>query len=372
MKTEYSTTETSKVRIAVLLSTCNGERYLPPLLDSVLGQSWPYWDLLVRDDGSTDGTVKILKTYRDRLEEAKSGNRMYVTQGENMGVVRSFFCLLDDIPYGYSGFAFCDQDDIWLTAKLERAAEYLHRHLNSTCLNRDNEAGDKTMRSFSDASNPCYKETKTEKHSAKPFLYHSRQLIMDSNEVIQGRSPLPRRTGFSNALIQNQVVGCTMLIDERLRRLIVDNLRNCSESDIDSVIMHDWWCYLLASCFGVTKFDPEPSILFRRHEHSVTPVTSPFFRAWKTRAAALRKRSWKITHITDQAALFQRLYLNRESGISQNGITPEKRRLTLSLLHLRSAGPIRRLLYVISGRHKRATLWETILFRMMIIMNRYV
>lgn len=49
-------------RCLILLSTYNGEKYLPELLESVLAQKDIYVDLLARDDGSTDKTVEILKS----------------------------------------------------------------------------------------------------------------------------------------------------------------------------------------------------------------------------------------------------------------------------------------------------------------------
>ena len=50
-------------RCLILLSTYNGEKYLPELLESVLAQKDIYVDILARDDGSTDKTVEILKKY---------------------------------------------------------------------------------------------------------------------------------------------------------------------------------------------------------------------------------------------------------------------------------------------------------------------
>lgn len=49
-------------RCLILLSTYNGEKYLPELLESVLAQKDIYVDILARDDGSTDKTVEILKS----------------------------------------------------------------------------------------------------------------------------------------------------------------------------------------------------------------------------------------------------------------------------------------------------------------------
>ena len=51
--------------IAVIMSTYNGEKYLPQQLDSVLRQTLEDFILIIRDDGSSDGTVPLLRGYTD-------------------------------------------------------------------------------------------------------------------------------------------------------------------------------------------------------------------------------------------------------------------------------------------------------------------
>ena len=52
-------------KVQILLSTYNGEEYIREQLDSILGQSYPDVDILIRDDGSTDDTFVILKEYEE-------------------------------------------------------------------------------------------------------------------------------------------------------------------------------------------------------------------------------------------------------------------------------------------------------------------
>ena len=75
--------DTKKVQI--LMSTYNGEEYIREQIDSILAQSYPDVDILIRDDGSSDDTFLILKEY----EEMHQNIRAY--QGENIGVNKSFF-----------------------------------------------------------------------------------------------------------------------------------------------------------------------------------------------------------------------------------------------------------------------------------------
>ena len=99
-------------KIDVLLATYNGERFLRPLIDSILGQSHSGISLIVSDDASSDGTREILREY------AANDPRVRVfEQSRNLGFARNFEFLLtqSDAPY----VAFADQDDVWAPGKLE-------------------------------------------------------------------------------------------------------------------------------------------------------------------------------------------------------------------------------------------------------------
>ena len=108
----------NKKKIVVLLSTYNGENYLKEQIDSILNQkSSHHIDLMVRDDGSSDGTIEILKSY----EEEYPG-RIKVHFKENVGYIKSYFELIREAE-GYDYYALSDQDDIWLEDKMETAIE---------------------------------------------------------------------------------------------------------------------------------------------------------------------------------------------------------------------------------------------------------
>ena len=99
--------------IAVIMSTYNGEKYLPQQLDSVLRQTLEDFILIIRDDGSSDGTVPLLRGYTDE--------RIVLLEGKNVGPCRSFALLLQEAARrGAQQVYFCDQDDVWLPDKLAR------------------------------------------------------------------------------------------------------------------------------------------------------------------------------------------------------------------------------------------------------------
>ena len=103
------------------MSTYNGEKYLREQIDSILNQDYPEISLLIRDDGSTDGTVDILKEYAQKYRDID----YYV--GENLGVQNSFFDLMKRADKRAYYYAFADQDDVWLPGKIKRAIELLER-----------------------------------------------------------------------------------------------------------------------------------------------------------------------------------------------------------------------------------------------------
>ncbi|HJS91190.1 MAG TPA: glycosyltransferase family 2 protein [Steroidobacteraceae bacterium] len=106
------------MRISIAMATYNGERYVREQLESLGAQTRMPDELVVRDDGSTDGTVEILRAF---ARAAPFPVRVY--PGEcNLGYTRNFLeaarlCTGDWI-------AFCDQDDVWLPEKLATIERY--------------------------------------------------------------------------------------------------------------------------------------------------------------------------------------------------------------------------------------------------------
>ena len=90
------------MKIAVLMSTYNGEQYISEQIDSILAQEGDFdLELHVRDDGSKDGTINILSRYE---EEGKL--RWY--NNENLGPAKSFMDLIFSCgEYDCSAFVCC-------------------------------------------------------------------------------------------------------------------------------------------------------------------------------------------------------------------------------------------------------------------------
>lgn len=107
--------ERNNYKIAILLATYNGAKYIREQLESLFQQSCSDFHLYVRDDGSSDDTMKIVgqfhEMYPDRVTILKDSQK-------HRGAAKSFMYLLENVDSEY--YMFCDQDDIWLPEKIEK------------------------------------------------------------------------------------------------------------------------------------------------------------------------------------------------------------------------------------------------------------
>lgn len=201
-------------KVQILLSAYNGESYLREQMDSLLRQTWSDLEILVRDDGSTDQTAAILQEYEKQYVNVK------VFSEENIGLTDSFFRLLEWSDADY--VAFCDQDDVWMEQKVERAVKALERIQG-------------------------------------PAMYCGNKMLVDAQ--LKELGPLDGegiRPGFGNALIENIATGCTMLLNRELTKIMKEHIPG-------KAILHDWWCYLVASYYGTVVYDSTPYIYYRQH-----------------------------------------------------------------------------------------------------------
>lgn len=231
--------DTKKVQI--LMSTYNGEEYIREQLDSVLAQSYPDVDILIRDDGSSDDTFVILKEY----EERHSNIRAY--QGENIGVNKSFFELLKNSDKKAEYIGFCDQDDYWLAEKIEKAVGQLKRFEG-------------------------------------PALYCGAKTLVDQNlEKLENQQNPNLTPGFGNAVIESICSGCTALMNRKLAEIIIARLPN-------DVVHHDWWCYMAAEYLGSTYYDKNSYIYYRQHGGNEVGASGSAIGMVKAKARDLKKR----------------------------------------------------------------------------------
>lgn len=248
--------EKNKVKkVQVLLSTYNGEKFLKKQINSILNQDYPSISILIRDDGSDDRTREIIKKYIKKYSNIK------YYQGNNIGCVGSFFELINKAGMEYDYFAFCDQDDIWLSNKISRAIE------------------------------------KLDELSDNIKLYCSNLILVDENEVRYKKQSMEyKQPSFGNAIIENICTGCTMVINRELLTLV-------KNIDSHNIIMHDWWIYLVATCFGNVFFDKKSFVLYRQHKNNVIGSTNNFIEK-----NIRRIKRYQRNNISNQISYFAKVY----------------------------------------------------------------
>lgn len=102
-------------KVAILLATYNGEKFLAEQLDSLLRQTFQEFCIYIHDDGSKDKTIDILKDYQQRFPN----HIVILDYPSQNGACNNFFSLLDCVEAPY--YMFCDQDDIWHKEKVEKS-----------------------------------------------------------------------------------------------------------------------------------------------------------------------------------------------------------------------------------------------------------
>lgn len=245
--------------VQILLSTYNGARYLTPLMESLLAQDSSDVGILVRDDGSSDSTIDLLRAC------AATHPNVEVVYGVHLGFIKSFFKLLELASPTADYLALCDQDDMWREDKVSRAVECLGQY-----------------------------------PSEIPALYCSRLAVVDENLQPLKYSEIPRKgLSFRNALVENQAPGCTSLVNQAARRLL--------EQVPSACVSHDWWVYLVVSAFGTIVYDKESRILYRRHASNVFGIPTGSIDTWRVKIRRFLKNG-KEKLIVKQAEEFRRIY----------------------------------------------------------------
>ncbi len=223
----------------MLLSAFNGQKFIAEQVDSLLAQKDVEIHIIVRDDGSTDNTVNIIKEYRD----AHPG-RITLIEGANIGWRKSFFTLVEYAARNTESefYAFCDQDDIWLPEKLRVAVSALES------------MPDKTL----------------------PRLYCSNLYYYKdgiNHGIIRKKRPIPT---YKNCLVRNYATGCTVVFDNNLLKLIAKNIPSIT-------VAHDYWAYMVAVLCGNVVVDNNSYILYRQHDNNQIGSKSGFVEIWKRR-----------------------------------------------------------------------------------------
>ncbi|WP_428218047.1 glycosyltransferase family 2 protein [Enterococcus avium] len=230
-------------KVAIIMSTYNGERYIEEQLKSILNQTYKNIDIYIRDDCSTDGTVKIIEKYR-------SCSRLHFIKGEkNMGYPEGFYYLMNqDIEADY--FSFSDQDDVWEPEKIERAVDNLER------MNKN-----------------------------VPLLYFAAYDLCD--QYLNHIKVLPNikfTPSFRNSLFQCLALGYTMVMNKKAKDI-------CANRRSVKTVSKDVWIGMICSGLGEVIFDNRSCAKYRRNDGAFSVSNTNFLSVQKERFYKLFKNN---------------------------------------------------------------------------------
>ncbi len=214
-------------KVNVLMSTYNGEKYIKEQLDSILAQTYPNIEIYVRDDGSKDNTISILKEYETK-------GKIHFIQGENVGFIHSFFKLLKDCNQAYY-YAFSDQDDIWLEDKIQRAVRRLEEN----------------------------------KEENLPIMYYSNYDFYYEDMTFKSHAPNRKKPSFHNCLVECINSGMNTVINEKARQLTINAIPEVCAS-------HDWWLYMICEGMGKVIYEDVATVKHRSHGNNVSECGKSF------------------------------------------------------------------------------------------------
>ncbi len=213
--------------ITVLMAAYNGEKYIGEQIESIIYQTYTDWKLVIKDDHSTDNTLKIAYDYESKYPE----KIRVLTQDINTGnASHNFFSML---PYADGDYImFADDDDVWIPEKMSMSLNIMSAL---------------ELRHGSD----------------KPILVHSDLEVVDIKLQRVAKSLFSwqrldwKHNSLNYLLAQNIVTGCTIMVNKPLLEMVSKPPQNA--------IIHDWWFALVAAAFGDIGFVDYSTVKYRQH-----------------------------------------------------------------------------------------------------------
>ncbi len=261
-------------RIDILLASYNGEQFIGEQIQSLLEQTYSHWRLLIRDDGSADNTLAVIRDYSKKYPEKIA---VIEDDQQRLGACRNFAKLLERSTADY--IMFCDQDDVWLPNKVQLTLEKMK--------NMEKRHGD-----------------------ALPLLVYTDMKVVDeqlqviSNSYWKHQAFNPKSgTVLNRLLVSNVVIGCTMMVNRKLKELSLPFPQN--------VLMHDWWLALVSAAFGKNEYSPEAPILYRQHQSNVAGAKwSLSFRGVVSQIRNAQRHIEYLRASQEQAEAFAKRYVH--------------------------------------------------------------
>lgn len=218
--------------IDILIPTYNGAKYLDAQFHSIFEQDYKDWRILVRDDGSSDGTERIIakwqELYPDKVLEIKGDSR-------GLGVSQSFGYLIAHSTSPY--LMLCDQDDYWHPEKITKSLLAIQRAENELDTSvpmlvcTDLEIVDSDLKTIS------------------PSFWKDRK---DSPTILRD---------FEKLIAHSVITGNTMMLNRSAANIAIP-IRT-------DFFLYDQWISIKVARFGKIIFLDEPLVKYRQHDSNV-------------------------------------------------------------------------------------------------------
>lgn len=256
--------------VSIVMTTYNGEKYLKEQIDSILSSTYQEFEIYIVDDGSIDSTMGILEGYKEQYPD-----KIHISQNEtNLGVTLNYLNAICNTKSDY--IMLCDQDDVWRKDKIAKTLKRMRR--------MEVQFGkDIPIAVFTDA-----------------YVVDSKLSILHESFFRSSRLE-PKLVDLPHLLIENKLIGCTVMINQAVRR-ILQNYPLPKRARF-----HDGWLGLIAASFGKIGFINEPTLLYRQHSANLVG-NQGFFSYILDRLGNLSKQKKALQALYIQAEEFANLY----------------------------------------------------------------
>ena len=267
----------SEPKCLVMLASYNGEKYIRKQIESILDQTYSNFDLLIRDDGSSDITVQIVEEYQNKDSRVKLIKNTSDLHGAYHNFHELILAAKSMQPYDY--YLFSDQDDVWIKTKIEKLVAYMEGLGNQ-----------------------------------KPAMVYTDLAVIDGEDNLIAKS-MSSNLGLdlsgkfmSEFFIHAYVWGCASILNKKLFELVPALNKSVKQR---SIISHDNYYAKCAVAFGKLYFYNEPLIKHRRHGDNVSEshqLSMSPMEILKRGTVGLKNLAWKHSRVYAQT-LFTVKYL---------------------------------------------------------------